>query len=223
MMILRKKVFIFDMDGVLIDSNRIKARSFSIALRSFGVSVSEEEIMKYMGMSRWDIARVLINEYGLKVDVNDLVEIRMKILDELRAYINPFPCARGLLNLLRSLGKKLILATSSDRESTFKELGKLANLFDRIVTSDDVKKTKPDPELYIKASSGFDRSLCVVIEDSPYGIIAAKRAGIDVIAVMNGYRNRSVLVKSGADLVLDDICSLYQILLKEVHECDSNI
>ncbi|MCD6503045.1 MAG: HAD family phosphatase [Euryarchaeota archaeon] len=219
----KKKVFIFDMDGVLIDSNKIKARSFAFALRRFGVNIKEEEILKYMGMSRWEIAKAIIRDYNLKISVEELVKVRMEILEDLRKNIKPFPCVKDLLNLLKSLGKTLVLATSSDRASVLRELRDLLDIFDKVVTSDEVSKSKPDPEIYIKASQDFKKELCVVIEDSPHGILAAKRAGLYCIAVANGYRDPSTLMKAGADLVLEDICSLYWEIVRRCSQVDTDI
>jgi len=209
------KVFIFDMDGVLLDSLYYKALSFVEALKKYGIEAKIEDVIKFIGMSRWDIGKALIEKFGLKIPLEELVETRMKILEKLRKNINYTPCAKDILQFLKSRGKILILATSSNKSSLYEEIPHLIDLFDRIVTSDDVTNSKPDPEIYEKAVKGFNKDESIVIEDSPYGIIAAKKAGLKCIGVLGGYRSVEDLKKAGADYIVKDLCELYDKISKE--------
>lgn len=209
------KVFIFDMDGVLIDSLFYKALSFVEALKKFGVDISVEDVIKYMGMSRWDIGRALIEKFNLDISLEELVETRMKILEKFRESITYTRCAKELLQFLKSKGKILVLATSSNKNSVFKEIPHIIEFFDRIITSDDVKRSKPHPEIYEKAVCGFNKDESIVIEDSPYGIIAAKRAGLRCVGVVGRYRSSNDLIEAGVDYVVKDLCELYEIIKKD--------
>jgi len=204
------------MDGVLLDSLYYKALSFVEALKKYEIEAKIEDIIKYMGMSRWDIGKALIEKFNLETPLEEFVEIRMEILQKLRKNINYAPCAKEILRFLRSKGKILILATSSNKSSLYEEIPQLIEYFHRIITSDDVKNSKPDPEIYEKAVEGFNKYESIVIEDSPYGIMAAKRAGLKCIGVLGKHRSPEDLKSVGADYIVKDLCKLYEIIKKEL-------
>ncbi|RJS91920.1 HAD family hydrolase, partial [Candidatus Bathyarchaeota archaeon] len=124
----------------------------------------------------------------------------------------------GVLDLLKALKPvvKIALATMSNRrvmEKTLREKG-ILGFFDFIVTADEVENPKPDPEIFLKCAEAMRcrPERCVVVEDSVFGLIAAKRAGMRCIAVPSGFYSKSELEKEKPDLIVDSLREKDKIL-----------
>jgi HAD superfamily hydrolase (TIGR01509 family) len=186
---------IFDMDGVLADTEPLHIRSWELTMQkvspaTMGTEESRRafrtERERLTGMSSADIGRELIRLFDLPLRVEELLSLKRGFFRAMIAEdLALFP------GLLEELGrwKKLpmALATSSSRveaEFMISHLG-VADLFDPIVTSDDVKRAKPAPDCYLLAAERLGRKPadCVVIEDSGHGIRAGLAAGARVLAV----------------------------------------
>jgi HAD superfamily hydrolase (TIGR01509 family) len=186
---------IFDMDGVLADTEPLHIRAWEMTMReaspeTMGAEESRRafkaERERMTGMASAEIARELIRLFHLRQQVADLLSLKRGFYRAMVAEdLALFP---GLLEELANWRKvPLALATSSSRaeaEFMISHLG-VAGLFDPIVTSDDVKRAKPAPDCYLLAAERLGRrpADCVVIEDSGHGIRAALAAGARVVAV----------------------------------------
>jgi HAD superfamily hydrolase (TIGR01509 family) len=179
------RALIFDMDGVLADTEGIHVHSWDLALEALGVNATEER-KALAGMSSAAIAGELIRVFALPYTVEDLVKrkraIFRRLIDDV---LHPF---EGLTEeLSRWRGKPLALATSSARRETTFMLSRLGfeGWFDPVVTCDDVARAKPAPDCYLLAVEGLrlPAAECVVLEDSLHGIRAARDAGAQVAAV----------------------------------------
>jgi beta-phosphoglucomutase len=183
---IRIDALIFDMDGVLADTEPLHVKAWDTTLTGIDTSTVVHERSKLAGMSSVEIAQELIRLFKLEVTWQELVARKREIY---RAMIidgcEPFP---GLAEeLARWKGRPLSLVTSSTRWEVDMLLGHFGfhGLFDPVVTSDDVPKAKPAPDSYLLAIQrlGLPAAHCVVIEDSTNGIQAAKAAGAQVVAV----------------------------------------
>lgn len=185
------RAVVFDMDGLMIDSEKVYWAVGRQIAREFGTEVSDQTLGKMMGRSPLQSVEIYVSDLGLDISPRELLELReRRVQQALRDGVEPMP---GLMEVLGELKPrfKLGVATSAPMhlvEVIFRQLG-LAPYFQVVQTSDDVKHGKPDPEIYLKAMSrlGVAPAECFVLEDSSNGALAGKRAGAYVIAVPSQY------------------------------------
>ncbi len=182
------KAIIFDLDGVLINSIKYHVISWKTAFENHGIKVSEEELYLYEGMS----FRETIDKISEKVNkkftdkekrliYSDKIDIFTKMFE---LYI--YPKIIDFLKFLKDKGLILAVVTGSNKNHTHKVLDEnFTNLFDVIVTGEDVKFGKPAPDEYLKALKmlKIDANDAIVIENAPLGIMSAKNAGLKVYAL----------------------------------------
>ncbi len=175
-----------DMDGVLADTEGVHVRAWDLALDGASGPDTTEARQRMSGMSSIEIARELVRQFQLPLPAEELVEKKRQIFRSLiQGRLAPF---EGLAEeLARWREGPLGLATSSARAETTLVLGQLGfeGWFDPVVTCDDVARAKPAPDCYALAIErlGVPASRCVVVEDSPHGVRAARAAGAAVLAV----------------------------------------
>lgn len=201
------KAVIFDMDGVLVDTMPLWEESKELFLEKHGI-LKEQLLTKTFGMGLKDIVEVYQRERGLQGD-RDVLSLEWRdlfysMLSE--KGLLPLP---GIIAFVSNLSKqkKLAVATGGHTKIIAKELledVKLAQYFVEIISSDDVQKGKPDPDVFLFAAKklGEIPQECVVIEDAVNGVIAAHRAGIPVIGVNSDERQREKLLNAGATAVV---------------------
>ncbi|MCB2192094.1 MAG: HAD family phosphatase [Deltaproteobacteria bacterium] len=186
---------LFDMDGVVLDSMQQHSDAWLRVMQAAGLRVEREFVLAHEGCLQTDVLEKLLNEQGVVLPSGQgAAEFMLRLLDEQRhLYLNefahqvvPFPGAAGLLAALAGRGVPTALVTSSRRDQVESCLpGELLRGFAYIVASDDVEKHKPHPEPYLKASQalGVAAPDCLVVENSPAGISAARAAGAVCYAV----------------------------------------
>jgi HAD superfamily hydrolase (TIGR01509 family) len=199
---------IFDMDGVLLDSEPLHHDVVNELLSQDGVRIDAEHYRGYLGTTLEYTWEDLIRRFGLGRTV-DHYRSRYDdaILESYRRYSVPAPGALELVRGLRQRGLKLAVASSSRTlwvETALEKLG-LGEAFDTVVTGDMVTRSKPDPQIYLLAAErlGVDPARCLAIEDAPKGIASARAAGMMVVAVKTEYTAHLSL--DGAAVVLDDL------------------
>ena len=207
---------IFDMDGVLVDGERLHYGAARTILAEQGIQLDVATYTGYMGRTGRDIWEDLRVRFGLRVDFESYSARYDTTLTELyRTAARPLPGARAALNQVRAAGLPCALASSSRREWVQTALAALrfGEYFQAIVTGDDVRNGKPDPEIYRIAAARLGRSPkdCVALEDAPAGIESARRAGMRVLAVRSEYISPPAL--GNADRVLE---SLHEFDLTEL-------
>lgn len=180
---------VFDMDGVLVDSEwRYYLRRVDF-LRENGVELPPESLSTIIGLTWQGYVQLVLADGKL----NWTEEEYRRRQDEYTRRIGRlhydqclFPDVKGTLAALREKGFRLGLASSSHRESVEQMLSDcgLEEAFDCVLTLEDVEKVKPEPEIYEKAAQrlGLSPEECVAVEDSVYGIQSALRAGMTVVA-----------------------------------------
>jgi len=188
------KAVIFDMDGLMIDTERLYFEVERIMARKFGKEVKDETLWKMMGRKPLEAITVFAEDLELDISPKKLLEIRDELfVKKLVNEVEPMPGLFDILNILK--GKvKMAIATGSPQKFLKIVLDKLKieSYFDVFVTSDEVEKGKPDPEVYNTAVKRLKVAPfeCVVLEDSSNGALAAVRAGCYTIAVPTVYTNK---------------------------------
>lgn len=180
---------IFDMDGVLIDTERISFNSFKEVFKSYDYEIDEEFYLKLIGHNVKSIKKIMINNYGDDFPFDEIYEKKVKLsVDTIeRDGVIVKKGVHELIDYLKDNNYKIAVATSTRRERAHHLLNEIGILdkIDYIICGDQVTNSKPDPEIFLKAASGINvlPKNCMVIEDSEAGIIAAHNAEIRSINV----------------------------------------
>ncbi|MBW6409482.1 HAD family hydrolase [Clostridium weizhouense] len=175
---------LFDMDGVIFDTERIYLEIWTNIFNKYGYKMTKDVYVTVMGRGRENVIKTFVDIYGDNLPIMKMYdekdELLLQIIDSGEVPIKP-----GAIEILKSLkknGYKVALATSAKRNRLDKQLkiGNIKNIFDAIVCGDDVTKSKPNPEIFLDAAKKLSVSpkKCIVIEDSPAGIRAAYNANM---------------------------------------------
>ncbi len=209
---------IFDWDGTLADTRQVVVASFQKALREVHCKIGNRLIERLIGIGSAETFREILHVSQKNFDetlIRSLVEKKVQNEIEMSDKIKMF-C--GSLELLEELhgNVKLGLASMND-QTVINHLLKITNtqsFFDTVVTADDIVKSKPDPEIFLKCASklGSEPNECVVIEDSIFGVEAAKNAKMNCIAVLTGVYSRKELEKANPDLIVDSLKEKRKVL-----------
>jgi len=199
----RPEAVLFDFDGILVDSEPMHYRAFSAVLDPLGMEFPwKEYVDTYMGFDDRDAFREAFRTKGIDLDEKNLGKLVVAksraFQDGIRNGVTAYPGAISMIESLRAAGRPLALcsgALRSDIDPILAQLG-VARCFDVIVSADDVRKSKPDPESYALAFGRLSERYAalltvpgksIAIEDTPAGIRSAKGAGLRVLAVANSY------------------------------------
>ena len=186
---MKPKLIIFDMDGLMFDTERIYFRAWSKIMAKYQYEFDFEVYKKLMARNSSAMERILKDIYG---EGFPFEKINTERRQEGESIINTegIPHKEGLVELLDYLEENNILkvvATSSVREKALRYLDKagVLNRFTNIVCGSDIKESKPNPEIFEKAAQIFNthKSECIVLEDSPNGVRAAFAAGMRCIFI----------------------------------------
>jgi HAD superfamily hydrolase (TIGR01509 family) len=196
---------IFDMDGVLVSSERVHWKAYRMTLATEGVDYSWEAYRDTgMGISRENVLKNILGplEEPRLLELMQLKEDHVRVILE-EDGVQRVPGAREMVSSARARGLKTSVATSSRNPELFLEAGGYSNLFDSIICRRDVRLPKPDPQTYLDAAAALELepARCIAFEDSPTGIEAARAAGIPVIALATTHPAAEL---SDATTVFDD-------------------
>lgn len=190
-MLKELKAVIFDMDGVLVDSEPLHAKSFVIAMKEFGVDITTEYNYRFIGSTALSMCEAVIDEFHLSITPEEILaanDIAIRKLVKEEGY-TPIPYTKDLIKDLHKHKIKLAIASSSSEEQiqeVTKALG-IHKYFHKFISGTNLEHSKPAPDIFIKALKELDvrASESIVIEDSMNGSIAAKKAGIPCIGFIN--------------------------------------
>jgi len=199
---------IFDWDGTLADTRQAIVIAFQKALSEINCKVSNEYIERRIGIGAADTFRDLLRSAKMQFDeklIQHLIERKSQLEIELTNQVKLFPGAKELLEALH--GKvKMGLASMNNRSVIIHLLkaNDLEKYFDAVLTAESISHSKPDPEIFLKAASKLKTSpeKCVVIEDSIFGVKAAKSANMSCIAVLTGVYSKQELEREKPDLIV---------------------
>jgi beta-phosphoglucomutase len=190
------KGVLFDMDGVLVDSEPFICKAAIMMFEEMGVSVQAEDFHPFVGMGENRYIGGVAENHGVSVDIEKAKSRTYEIYEDIvRGKLLSLPGAHEFIARCRKKGFRLALATSADRvkmEVNLREIGLASDTFHYIVTGLDVENKKPFPDIYIKAAEkiGLDPHECLVVEDAVSGIKAGKAAGCRCLAVTSSFDAR---------------------------------
>ncbi len=206
---------LWDWDGVLVDSSRNYFRAYELVLQEIGVSTTPREIYLLEGQPTPKVIAAICADRGVMLTDAQVSALVQRRREHDRA-IGPrsfYPGMLALLENLRRSGLKLAMVTGSSRKSVEAVLTPAeAEHFDVIITADDVRRPKPDPEPFLTAAEamGVEPRRCMVVENAPFGVKAARAAGCRVVAICTTLASGDL---SDADWIVEDHQEL-QTLLK---------
>lgn len=185
------KAILFDLDGVVADTEIIQLKAWNNALVKFDLILTEEQYLNLAGKGGAEIESEIYQLFNLNLEKGQLLQIK-KAAAKNRILNDPIDLmffAREAIEYFKSEGLKIALVTSSPQEQMMLKLDKigLKNSFDQSVSGSEVEKHKPHPDLYLRALDkiGLESSQCLAFEDTQYGVMAAKSAGVTCFAVPN--------------------------------------
>ena len=210
----RSQAFVFDLDGTLVDSVYQHVLAWQKALDAAGIELSVWRIHRKVGMSGGLFANALLREIGREVTAEQAAELRSLHAESYASSgprVRPLPGARELLAHLTAVGTPWAIATSGYRESagpTIDLLGVPEGV--PVITRDLVERAKPDPDLFLAAAAklGVDIEDCIVVGDSVWDLLAARRARALGVGVLSGGYGREELERAGAYRVYEDPADL---------------
>ena len=203
---MQKKAVIFDMDGVIIDSQPLYHAFDVRMLRQFGIPATKETPIPYSGLTSVDRMTKYKKDFGLEATVEELIKMSVDSMREvfLTSELLPIDGIPELLSYIKGAGLYIGVASSTSHELIEIILRRLDVLryIEKIVSGEDVKAGKPAPDVYLKAAEAFGvlPNECIAIEDSVMGMRSAKAAGFTCI----GYRNSYTRDYSSTDYIVDD-------------------
>lgn len=198
---------ILDIDGTLVDSNYQHAIAWQRAFAKCGFDVAAWRIHRLVGMGGDQIVETLLGE-EVETDRGDEIrEVESQTYADLMPEVRPFEGAHDLIGRLKGEGLTVILASSAKKDEVehYIELLDAAGLNDGYTSADDVDSTKPQPDLIESAIEKAGQGRAVMVGDSVWDIEAAKRAGLDTIAVLCGGFGEAELTGAGAVTVVETI------------------
>ena len=204
------KAIIFDFDGVIVDSERVKFDSLKPILREYGITLRNSEYCHKVGRKATDFLK---DRFGKQLSSTQITTIadrrRAGQLRELAKYAKPIRGTKPFIRMLQRKKLRLCIATGSMRHVVLSLLRalKLRTAFPVLVTGEEYRGSKPDPTVYRIAlrKLGLKPHQALVIEDAPAGIIAAKRASIPVVGIATTHTRREL---KKADLVVGSFAEL---------------
>lgn len=183
------KGLIFDMDGLILDTETISNKLLIDIFSKYDINLNEEIISKTIGLEKKKAIKVFEEYLGDNIPIKDIINLHKKVVND---YLekNGVPVKLGLIELLNYLDEekiKKVVATSSYRKVAENVLirANVYNRFDDIICGDEIKESKPSPDIFLKALEKLNLSddEVIVLEDSRMGILAAHRAKIKSIMI----------------------------------------
>lgn len=203
------KALIFDMDGVIIDSEPLHFEIDIQTMNYLGAQITKEQLERFVGMTNPEMWALIKAEYGVSQTVSEIIEYQLsaKIRSLRDLVIEPIEGIKELIHKLKSRNIPIGIASSSPRLFIEEVLSKfqIREYFDCVVSGEEVEQGKPAPDVYLEAAMLLDVNPhdCIVIEDSRNGIKAAKAAKMKCIGFVNENSGNQDL--SMADLIVQSI------------------
>ncbi len=199
---------IFDMDGVLVDSNPFHLRKWRDLFQAHGIPFDEEELPKIVLGPPNDVT--FPRFMGENLSREQMAELSEELEENFRREIGPharaFPGVRRFIEECHAQGISMAVASAAMGKNVrflISALG-LGDYFRVLMTGDDISHPKPDPEIYLKTAEklGVNPAACAVFEDSFVGVEAAKRAGMKCVAIASSFCTEDLRRETHADLIV---------------------
>jgi len=188
------KGVLFDMDGVLLDSEEYITRAGVLMFKEKGFSVQESDFKPFTGMGENRFLGGVAGKYGIPFDLEKDKARAYQIYDRItRGKLEPLRGVKDFIYRCREKKLKLAVATSADEVKmriNLRETGLKEELFDTLVNGLEVEHKKPHPEIYLLAAKrlGLDPTGCLVVEDAISGMRSAKAAGCKCLAITSSFK-----------------------------------
>ena len=209
---------IFDLDGVLVSTDELHFLSWKRVAEEEGIYFDREINRRCLGASRMESLEVVLQNAGRRYSDEqkaELAERKNRYYLELAERLGPddaLPGAREILSALKKRGVKIAVASGSKNVRHILERIGLAGLPDAVVTGHDIARSKPDPDVFVKAAGrlGSPPARCLVVEDSPAGIEAAARAGMKALGIsgQGHLAGAALTVGSPAEITVKELLAL---------------
>ena len=210
------RAVIFDMDGVLADSEPLICAAACAMFLERGVRVVPEDFLPFVGAGENRYIGGVAEKHGVTLDLAAAkartYELYLRLVPE---GLSAFPGAVELVRACRRAGLACAVASSADRikvDANLRKIGLEPAGWQAVVTAEDVERRKPDPALFLKAAEllGVSPDACTVIEDAVNGVAAAKAAGMRCVAVATSFPPEQLaqadrVLRAIADVTLDDL------------------
>ena len=208
------KAVIFDVDGTLVDSNELHVQAWQEAFRQFGKVLPAQAIHQQIGKGGDQLVPVFLSDAEVERFGTALQDYRGELFRrEYLPRVKPFPGVRELFLRLRADGLRVALASSSPEQEVqaHERLLGIGDVLATAASADDADHSKPCPDIFVAALAGLSNvapAEAVVVGDTPYDAIAARRAGMRTIAVLSGSFREAELREAGAVEVHRDVAEL---------------
>lgn len=209
---------LFDMDGVLIDTEEVITKAAILCLKEYGVTVKPTDFLPFTGMGEKMFIGGVAEKYGLSFE-QKMIERTYDLYDSIASEVKVFDGVVETLQAVKDLGCKIAVCSSAHRRkvlTNFKVMGVSVDFFHAVVTAEDVVNKKPAPDVFLLGAkkTNTNPENCMVVEDAISGVQAGKAAKALVTAITTSFA-RSNLQQAGADYVIDKITELPK-LIKEI-------
>jgi HAD superfamily hydrolase (TIGR01509 family) len=207
---------IFDMDGVLVDSEPVILAASIAGLSEFGVNAHPNDFKPFVGAGEDRFIGGVAKKYGVPYVLEMKKRVYEIYVEAVKENIKLYDGISEMLKTLKEKGFKIALASSADYIKIYANLEAAnipLNIFDAVVGGDDVVNKKPAPDLFLMAAEKLDvlPQNCTVIEDAVNGIMAAKTAGMKCIGITSSF-SEAVLIDAGADTVCKNTPDILKVL-----------
>jgi len=202
------KGVIFDMDGVLADSEPLITRAARMMFAELGLEVQDEDFVPFIGTGEERFIGGAAEKYGFELD---LVKAKVRTydiyLEIIKGVLKPLPGVHEFVSRCGQMGKRIAVASSADRrkvDGNLSEIGLPPELFAVVIAGEDVTHKKPAPDIFLLAAQrlGLAPQECLVVEDAVSGVRAAKAAGARCLALMTSFDRQAL---KGADFFAKDL------------------
>lgn len=208
------KAIVFDLDGTLVDSVKYHTEAWVKAFQQYGYDFAFEQLRQQIGKgSEYIIDELLPPDEAEKLE-SDIAGYRKQYYQEnLLEKVQPFPKVKELFQKIKADGIKIVLASSARTETIahYKKLLEIGDLIDGATSTDDVEKSKPEPDIFASALEKLKDIApeeIIVVGDSPYDAIAAAKASLRTIGVLCGGFERETLTQAGCVAIYQDPADL---------------
>lgn len=203
---------LFDFDGVIGDTMHDNYRAWQHALKEVDITLDQQEYFMLEGKRTVELAHALLERHGKDVTLAEKIAKGKDSFYAAHNAFNFYPDSERVVSTLQKKGLRVGLVTGARRERVLNDQTRaFLTSFDTIVTSDDCTQGKPNPEPYLRGAQklGIDAGQCVVIENAPLGVRAAKAAGMYCIAVTTTVKASYL---EGADRVIQRLSEVLDIV-----------
>lgn len=187
------KAILFDMDGVLVDSEEFIFEATKMMFAEHGITVKKEDALPFVGTGENNYIAGIGLSNGFRVDIERDKARTYYLYEQItNAKLKALPGVSAFISNCANKGLKLAVASSADRIKVMinlREIGLSADHFQAIVTGEDLKNKKPFPDIYLKAAELLETKPeeCLVVEDAVSGVKAAKAAGAKCLALTTSF------------------------------------